>query len=283
MTKKWPDKALVGYVTAYGSTQPANVTTDMIKESLKHHYSVFVYAFGYIHFNNSVVKPSGVSDLDLRAQISDIHTADGIVLLSFGGQNNTFCPNPNDPIEAAQNTIKLCNEYGFDGIDLDLESVSVDGQYILEYMSEIKKHSSLFITAAPQIGGGYGSPATFRPALFSDAFVRDANFTALLVQEYNQYGGAVFGRLKDTDEGFITASFDSLVDADFVPKDTKIVVGEPANKRAGSGLSDPKEITEDIKSGDVLSNNQFGGVMVWALNYDAEQGWSFANGVTEVI
>ena len=125
-------------------------------------------------------------------------------------------------------------------------------------------------------------PASLAPdTVFSRAFLQAANFDALLIQEYNQFGGAVFDGLQDTEEGFISASFGPLTQ--LVPSNTKIIIGEPANTAAGSGLSDPTSVVRDIQSGEVLQSPQYGGVMVWAVNYDYEQNWSFSLDVAPVV
>ena len=283
--KKWPDRALVGYVTAYGSHTPPNVTNEMIDQAIYHNYNVFVYAFGYINESNEVSIPSGITEQDLHAQIDKIHQHNGLALISFGGQNNTFTPN-SDPRSAALNTIEYCKKFNFDGIDLDLEDVQVTSRYVLTYIKEIRDiDSEIFITAAPQIHGGYGGPASFEPNnIFTKQFLESARLSAVLVQEYNQRGGAVFDGLQDTDIGFISASYGPLTD--LVPECTKIIVGEPATKEAApaGGLFFPKDIVMDIENGGrVLKSSQYGGIMVWAINYDSEQNWSFAKGVQPVV
>jgi chitinase len=284
-SKKWTERALVGYVAAYGSTIPPNVTTPMIRNAVDNNYSVFVYAFGIINSDDKLLIPSGITESDLQEQIRIIHDNNGLALISFGGQNNTFCPS-RDSAKAALNTVDFCIKYGFDGIDLDLEDVPsyIDSTYLKSYIKIVKEHDeTLFVTAAPQISGGYGGPAAFSPnAIFTADLLKNASFDALLVQEYNQFGGAVFNGLKDNDLGFISASFGPLTQ--LVPKGTKIVIGEPANKDAGTGLSNPLDIVKDINNGGVvLKNQQYGGIMVWAINYDYAQDWSFSRGVQPVI
>lgn len=284
-TKQWPERALIGYVTAYGSTIPSNVTNTMISEAITQQYNVFVYAFGYIDRNNELSLPSGISESDLQEQIYNIHKNNGLSLISFGGQNNTFNPSIN-PEDTAKRTVAFCEKHGFDGIDLDIEGgllSYVDSNYLINYTKTIKNNNSqLFITAAPQIAGGYGGPAQLAPTnIFTKEFIDTVKFDALLIQEYNQYGGAVFQGLQDTDVGFISASFEPLTE--LIPDVTKIVIGEPANSAAGNGLSNPNDIVKDITDGEiVLPSLQYGGIMTWAINYDADQNWSFAKGVKSV-
>ena len=275
----WPDRALVGYVMAYATPSPA--TPQMISDALSHHYRVFVYAFGYIEPDNSVRLPDGLPESDLKSQIDQIHDGGGIALLSFGGQNNTFTPGP--IVEtAAINTATVLRQYGFDGIDLDLEDVQVDVAYLEHYIHLLRDQDPhLFVTGAPQIAGGHDGRASLAPSsVFTQAFLERVEFDALFIQAYNQYGGAVFDNLQDTDVGFITASFAPL--SRFIPEGTRIIIGEPACDAAGSGLSDPADITRDLQSGSVLKSPRYGGIMTWAINYDADQNWSFAHGVAHL-
>lgn len=285
-TKLWPERSLIGYVTAYGSLVPPNVTNTMISEAITQQYNVFVYAFGYIDSNNNVTLPSGITVSDLQKQVESIHQKNGLALISFGGENNTFKPNTN-PEDAAKKTAIFCEKYGFDGIDLDIESglpSHIDSSYLINYTKAIKNNNSqLFITAAPQIAGGYGDPAQLEPInIFTKEFIDTVKFDALLIQEYNQYKGAVFQGLEDNQLGFISASYNPLTD--LIPNETKIVIGEPANNVAGNGLSNPEDIVKDITDGGgVLQSPQYGGIMTWAINYDYEQNWSFAKGVQAVV
>jgi len=273
----WPEQALVGYVTAY-----TNTPNEMITEALANSYKVFVYAFGNIDGANTVTLPDGITEAGLAAQLSDIHAGGGLALLSFGGQNNTFNPG-SDAMQAADNTVSLIQKYGFDGVDLDLEQISVGTDYLETYIQEMRnKFSDILLTCAPQIAGGYGGPASFAPAnVFTTDFLAQAKFDAILVQEYNQYGGAVFDGKEDTDPGFIAASFGPLTK--IVPSESKIVIGEPATVSAGSGLSNPEDVVSDINSNGIRQSPQYGGIMTWAINYDAGQNWAFAKGVSQVI
>lgn len=276
----WPDQALVGYPTAWDS--PSN---EMISEALANNYKVFVYAFGKIDPSNTVTLPDGIPEPDLSTQLNNIHDGGGLALLSFGGQTNTFNPG-SDAVQAADKTVSLIQQYGFDGVDLDLEGnypTYVNPAYLEAYIQEMRnKFSDILLTCAPQIAGGYGGPASFAPAdIFTTDFLEQAKFDAILVQEYNQFGGASFGGKEDTDLGFISASFSPITE--IVPSESKIVIGEPACEAAGSGLSNPADVVSDINSNGVRQSPQYGGIMVWSINFDAGQNWVFAQGVSQVI
>ncbi len=284
-SKMWPEKALVGYVTAYVGA-PKKTTNLMISEALSHKYTVFVYAFGVINTNNEVSIPDGVTETELQVQIENIHKNNGLALISFGGGGvNTFTPG-SDASKAALETVKFCQKYQFDGIDLDFENITVDVDYLQSYIDEFRKHNNeLFITAAPQIGSDEEGKAIFQPKnIFTEFFLDSAALSAVFVQEYNQRGGAVFDGLQDTNVGFISASYTPLTK--LVPKNTKIIIGEPATMAAApaGGLFNPEDVVKDIQQGEVvLNSSQYGGIMVWAINYDSEQNWSFADGVQSVI
>jgi hypothetical protein len=111
--------------------------------------------------------PHGISEAELGAQLNEIHDRGGLALLAFDGQNNTFDPG-SDVKQAAENTVSLIQKYGFDGVDLDLEQISVDTNYLKTYIQEMRsRFSDILLTCAPQIAGGYGGPASFAQSTFS--------------------------------------------------------------------------------------------------------------------
>ena len=68
----------------------------------------------------------------------------------------------------------------------------------------------------------------------------------------------------------------------YVPKNTKIIIGETATSNAATGMSASNTIA-DIKDGNsfgkMQENSQYGGIMVWSINYDAVNNFNFADTV----
>ncbi|WP_172106422.1 carbohydrate-binding protein [Allofrancisella frigidaquae] len=342
-TSEWPDRVIVGYVRGYDApwySQP-DTTNEMITEAMKRGYNVIVYAFAGQDFHGTVegkqIDINGVGYTqftdDMKARIPEqqkiIHDNGGISLLSIGGGVNYFTPDMNNDAAGTGKAMgKFLADNGFDGLDVDVEhptnGAEKEANFIAyinamkaEYMSITGK--TPFLTAAPQINGWYGTgqwasgSAKFAEAMYTQQFMDDAQFDAVFIQTYNQYGGANFGGKKGYDVGFLSMTFNLLSpetrdkmpgiteDAFYVPKETKIVLGVPDYKDpsvteaayiqgacladascSGVGLYNPADITKDITDGDLEKYNQYGGVMTWILNSDSYQGWTWVDGVKDV-
>jgi chitinase len=290
----WPqdDKSLVGYVEGWH-----NDNRGVIQNALNSGYNVIVFSFANI--NGEQVSKGSLSEPDnfLISETQNIHANSknkkGLAIVSFGGQNNTFNPTTStDFNKLGQNIAAFLEKYNFDGIDLDIETIpaGITNDNIISMMNSLRAqykqdtNKDVVITSAPQIAGGYNNPnlPVLAPSnIFSKDFLEKAKFDAIFIQEYNQFGGAKFGGKFDTDQGFITASFGALTN--YIPASTKVVPGEPATPRAGSGLSDPTSIVNDLMSGNILSNNRFGGIMTWDINYDTNNNWNFGRTVSSVL
>lgn len=325
----WPQQAIVGYVKGYAATwktQP-DTTLEMIQAALQHGYNVLVYAFGGQDANNKpYLNFADTVSQNLPAQLQAIHNAKALALLSVGGgSNSTFNPSLNNGAEAAGKAMgEFIAAQGFDGLDIDVEhpNASTTADNLLVYIQAMrnaftaKTGKSLILTAAPQVNGWYGSgqwasgDAKFAEPMYTQDFVNQAQFTAFLVQTYNQYGGANFAGLKGTDVGFLSMAF-KLLSADTraimtgvpatafkVPASTKIVLGVPNFKDpavtdseykqgvclkdatcSGVGLYKPADILKDISQ--ITQYPQYGGIMTWIMNSDAYQNWSWVDGLTQ--
>ncbi|WP_234393680.1 glycosyl hydrolase family 18 protein, partial [Allofrancisella guangzhouensis] len=346
-TSEWPDRVIVGYVRGYYAewySQP-DTTNEMITEAMKNGYNVIVYAFAGQDFHGIVPGTNPVRRVDLDgpgyvdftpemlaripAQQEIIHDNGGISLLSIGGGVNYFTPDMTGANAAITGKAmgKFLAENGYDGLDVDVEHPTNGAQVeenFINYINAMKaEYKSItgkdaFLTAAPQITGwtneqGGGGTAKFAEPMYTQEFMDDAQFDAVFIQTYNQYGGANFGGKKGYDVGFLSMTFNLLSpetrdkmpgitkDAFYVPKETKIVLGVPDYKDpsvtedayihgacladascSGVGLYNPADITKDITDGDLEKYNQYGGVMTWILNSDSYQGWTWVDGVKDV-
>ena len=334
ISNQWPDQAIVGYVRGYDApweSQPETTTT-MIKTALEKGYNVFVYAFaGQTQEGEPFLVdfPQKMTE-DLPNQLNVIHHNNGIALLSIGGAKNYFDPDlSGDKAKlAGQKMAEFLATHQFDGLDIDVEhpnSTATDENltnYITAMRNAFKQKTGndLYLTAAPQISGWYGTgewasgSAKFAEQMYTQAFMEHADFDAVFIQTYNQYGGANFAGLKGFDTGFLSMTFTLLSPqtrdqvpgitegAFFVPLDTKIILGVPDYKApsvteaayrqgqclkdatcSGVGLYNPVDINQDISNGGLKHYSQYGGLMTWILNSDEYQGWSWVEGVQTSI
>jgi len=80
------------------------------------------------------------------------------VLVSVGGQANTFNPETLDSgqiSELASNVVNFIHSNGLDGIDFDIE-VKTDPNLIMYLLRDVKYNDeNILLTAAPQINNGH--------------------------------------------------------------------------------------------------------------------------------
>ena len=340
----WPNRVVVGYVRGYDApwqTQP-NTTNHMISEALHHGYNVLVYSFigqnddGTVFFDSDFevdgMKLEWDKSLiaDLPNQMKTIHQNNGIALVAIGGGVNFFMPDMSGDkaVSAGKAMGKFIAEHNFDGLDIDVEhpvGSAKDDDNFLRYIeatrAEYKKITGkdMFLTAAPQISGWYGSGqwasgyAKFAEPFYTQDFMNKIHFDAVFIQTYNQYGGAIFDGKKGQDVGFLSMTFKllgqeaqksmpGLSDQNLtIPSNTKIVLGVPNYRGpsvtdaqykqglcladascSGSGLYHPTDITTDITNGGLGNYEQYGGLMTWIMNSDSYQGWTWVDGVKNV-
>ncbi len=270
----------VGYLESWG-----NIT---FTEAAEAGYDTLVMAFGTI--DGSVVDiydgkflPSPTPEL-LTQDIAEAKRRGAKkVLFSVGGQNNTYNPGESSAADVATSVVNFANKYGFNGIDFDLE-IEADGIYLESLCHEIRqKRPDLLITAAPQVNQGdhetdiyIVSTGNFNP--YQQA-LENKYFDYLFIQAYNNPWPTIDGKTQ-IDVGFISASFINLKNS--IPRETLITIGEPASKEAagtsvyngpdgGEGVYDKIAEQYDL----IRSDEQFGGFMVWDINWDQKNGYQF--------
>ncbi|MBL4773400.1 MAG: hypothetical protein JKX98_07295 [Alcanivoracaceae bacterium] len=181
--KIWPNKPLAVYISGNGSKNLSKKMDSLVFQAIDNKYNVFVYTLGCISSNKEVTLSSDIIPQNLAMQISDIHKSNGLVVLSFGGQDNTFSPGLNSKV-AAKNTVDICKKYKFDGLDFDLTNICVDIDYLKNYIKQIRiDKSHLFITASFKIIGDDGHPISFaQNNLLTKRFLEAVKFDAFFIQ-----------------------------------------------------------------------------------------------------
>lgn len=193
------------------------------------------------------------------------------VLISVGGQANTFNPGNLDTIQISQlatNVVNFIHSNQLDGIDLDIE-VQTDPNLILNLLRDIKTlDQNILSTAAPQINNGQlvttGNNQDYQTA------INDGLFDYLFLQEYNTP--------PQNDISYISSIYPVIKSQ--VPANTKIVSGQPTAAVAAGTISiyhpsagetlNTQEVTPKIISElkKINADSQYAGVMGWSLNVD---------------
>jgi chitinase len=260
------------------------------------HYDIIAVAFadatstpGAVDFHLDTAGLRGYTVDRFKADIAAKQAAGKKVIISVGGELGSVAVNsPAAATAFADSVWSLMREYGFDGVDIDLEN-GLDATHMTQALRELsaKAGPSLILTMAPQTLD-MQSPSSdyFRTALN----VKDI-LTVVNTQYYNS--GSMLGcDGKVYHQGtvdFLTALACIQLENGLAP--SQVGIGVPASTRgAGSGYVAPSVVndaldclTRGTRCGSFKPSRTWPdlrGAMTWSTNWDATAGnaWSDAVG-----
>ena len=240
-----------------------------------------------------------------------------IFVLSLGGAEGTITLNTEqDEANFVSSLTALIDEWGFDGLDIDLESGSnlLHGTQIQARLPtalkqiEMNMGGDMYLTMAPEhpyVQGGMvaysGIWGAYIPVIDQ---VRDT-LDLLHVQLYNNGGLAnpyMPGAAPEGSVDMMVASVKMLVEgfelADgsfFAPlRDDQVAIGLPSGpSSANSGQAPTQNIIDALDCvtygsacSTVVPNKlypNFGGVMTWSINWDKHDGFNFSQPIGEKL
>ena len=282
-----PSPAVVGYWGANANT-PALVDVPAT-------YNVIIFAFANINApDNSLDPVTGGFRLtspppDLRAQIKAVKALrpHQRVLFSIGGENDAVeGTSVNFTAAALRNTLAY---WGFDGVDLDLETVT-DAARLTQIVAMIKgakaADPSVMVTMAPQTGfspGAAGTLASLAPSFIYSPLLQGLDNGALVdlvnVQFYNNWpcastpSACVSAANMEAWAGGLAKAMPGL-DA------RKFVAGFPASRQAAtSGYQSPAAM--EAFAADVVKPGTVGGMMTWSVEWDMTTGYAWSTAVAK--
>lgn len=210
------------------------------------------------------------------------------VVISIGGQNGFIFINSDQAASNfAESAFRLMQEYGFNGVDIDLEA-GISSQYLSQALRQLSQRAGggLVITMAPQtIDMQNANTEYFRTALN----IKDI-LTVVNMQYYNS--GTMLGcdgqvYAQGTID-FLTALACIQLENGLDP--SQVGIGVPASPQAaGGGYVDPNVVNNALDC--LASGNNCGnfrpprtypgirGAMTWSTNWDASVGNSWSNTV----
>ncbi|MEV6703356.1 glycosyl hydrolase family 18 protein [Streptomyces sp. NPDC051453] len=228
------------------------------------------------------------SAADFKADIAAKQAAGKSVILSVGGEKGSVSVNSDASATAfADSAYSLMQQYGFDGVDIDLEN-GLNSTYMSKALHQLsaKAGAKLVLTMAPQtIDMQSTSGEYFKTALN----VKDI-LTVVNMQYYNS--GSMLGcDGKVYSQGsvdFLTALACIQLEGGLDP--SQVGLGVPASTRgAGSGYVDPSVVNNAL---DCLTRGTgcgsfkpaktypgLRGAMTWSTNWDAAAGNAWSNSV----
>ena len=228
------------------------------------------------------------SAADFKADIAAKKAAGKSVIVSVGGEKGNVTVNSDASATAfADSAYALMQEYGFSGVDIDLEH-GINATYLTKALRQLsaKAGSSLVLTMAPQTIDMQNTGTEY----FKTALAVKDILTVVNMQYYNS--GSMLGcDGKVYSQGsvdFLTAlaciQLQGGLDA------SQVGLGVPASTRgAGSGYVDPQIVKNALdclargancgsfKPSQTYPNLR--GAMTWSTNWDATAGNAWSNAV----
>lgn len=290
-----PDRVLTGYWQNFDNGATCLKLSDVPAD-----YHVICVSFadatrtpGEITFvlDSQLSAALGGYDVDeFKADIVKAHEKGQKVLLSIGGELGNVTINSLESAQRfADSAYALMQEYGFDGVDVDLEH-GIDVPNLAKALRLLADRAGdgFILTMAPQTLDIYTADATY---LKLAREVSDI-LTIMNTQYYNSggmpgYDGKVYTQ---GTVGFLNSLAATQLENGLRPD--QVGLGLPAVPRAaGGGYQDPANVAAALES--LVYGTEAGGftppkayqnirgAMTWSINWDATNGYKFAKTITE--
>ncbi|HKN96659.1 MAG TPA: chitinase, partial [Pseudonocardiaceae bacterium] len=229
----------------------------------------------------------GYTDADFISDVATLHSRGQKVIISVGGQNGTISVGDATSATNFANSINsLISRFGFDGVDIDLEN-GVNPTFMSQALHSVAAaHPGAIITLAPQtIDMQSTGMAYFQLALNIKSILTIVN-----MQYYNS--GTMLGCdgnvYAEGSENFLTALACIQLQGGLSP--SQVGLGLPASaSAAGGGQVPPATVNAALDCLDMGTNcgtfhpattaPGLRGAMTWSINWDASNGYAFANTV----
>ncbi|MFF5803332.1 chitinase [Streptomyces sp. NPDC012746] len=285
-----PKHALTGYWQNFNNGATVQKLSDVSAQ-----YDIIAVSFadatttpGAITFNLDSAGLGGYTVAQFKADIAAKKAAGKSVILSIGGEKGTI--SVGDSASAnnlANSAYALMQEYGFSGIDIDLEN-GLNPTYMTQALRSLssKAGPSLVITMAPQTidmqstQGGY-----FKTALNIKDILTVVNMQYYNSGSMNGCDGKVYSQ---GSVDFLTALACIQLEGGLDP--SQVGIGVPASPSgAGSGYVSPTVVNNALdclargtNCGTFKPSKTYPGLrgaMTWSTNWDAKAGNAWSNAV----
>ncbi|MGH4033905.1 chitinase [Actinomycetota bacterium Odt1-20B] len=286
-TRAVPQHAVTGYWQNFNNGATVQKLSDVQDD-----YDIIAVAFadatatpGQLAFNLDSAGLGGYTVEQFKADIKAKQADGKSVILSVGGEKGAVSVNDSASASAfADSAYKLMQEYGFDGVDIDLEN-GLNSTYMAQALKSLagKAGSGFVLTMAPQTIDMQSTSAEY----FKTALAVKDILTVVNMQYYNS--GSMLGcDGKVYSQGsvdFLTALACIQLEGGLDP--SQVGIGTPASTRgAGSGYVEPSVVNDALDClakgtgcGSFKPSKTYPGIrgaMTWSTNWDAANGnaWS---------
>lgn len=275
-----------------------NGSTVMPLSEIPSEYNLVAVAFadnhpeldGGITFNLASDELDGYTDEQFRDDIAAIQAEGRKVIISVGGEiGHVDVTNPTQAQNFADTTYGLMQDYGFDGVDIDLEH-GINAEHMTNALQDLSGQagSDLIIAMAPQTID-FQSPSAGYYQLADN--ISDI-LTIVNMQYYNSGSmlgcdGSVYNQ---GTSDFVAAQACIQLEMGLDP--SQVGLGLPAvPSAAGGGHMPPSDIVAALDCLEAGTNcgsfspdtpyGPIGGVMTWSVNWDATNNYDFANTISD--
>lgn len=271
-----------------------NGSTTMRLSEIPQAYNLVAIAFadnltgtpGGITFDVASAELGGYTAAQFKADAAALRAEGRKIVLSVGGEKgNVIVSNATEAKNFADTAYALMQEWGFDGIDIDLEH-GINAQYMSEALHQLraKVGAGFILTMAPQT---IDYQATTMPYYQLTLNVKDI-LTIVNTQYYNS-GSMLGADQKVYSQGsvdFLTAL--SAIQLEMGLRPDQVGIGVPAVPQAAGGGY--QSMANVVKAVDCLETQTgcgaftpteaygpIGGVMTWSINWDKTNEYQVAN------
>ena len=230
----------------------------------------------------------GYTQQQFISDIQTLHSRGQKVILSVGGQDGAISVDDAASASAfASSVYSIIQQYGLDGVDIDLEN-GVNPAYMASALEQLEGDvgSSLIITLAPQTVDTQSTGSDYLALALNIKNI----LTMINTQYYNSgtMNGCDGNVYAEGTENFMTALACTELQGGLSP--SQVGLGLPASSSAaGSGYVSPSVVNDAL---DCLASGAncgsfvppatwpgIRGVMTWSINWDASNGYNFADTV----
>ncbi|MFJ6746998.1 chitinase [Streptomyces sp. NPDC091266] len=283
-----PEHAVTGYWQNFNN----GATVQKLKD-VDDAYDIIAVSFadttgkpGGVTFNLDPAVGYGSAD-DFKADIKAKQAAGKSVIISVGGEKGAVSVSDDASAKNFADSInKLMDDYGFDGVDIDLEN-GLNSTYMTQALKAVHAaHGDVVVTMAPQtIDMQSPQNEYFKTALAIKDFLTVVNMQYYNSGSMNGCDGKVYSA---GTVDFLTSLACVQLEGGLDP--SQVGIGVPASSRAaGSGYVAPSVVnaaldclTKGSGCGNFKPSKTYPGLrgaMTWSTNWDATGGNEFASQV----